>query len=146
MKRFTIIICAILITACGSRTLPAIKTYEDLAAAYKAAHDAKDISRIGDLIYWGSITGKDRSATLEGIKRNTFLYDTVTETKITDAEKDIKLENDIHRFPFAPEKNLEVIFSPVKSKGVEVDRSTNYYLAMKDGKPYIILRSEPVKK
>ena len=146
MKRITIIICAVLFAACGSRPLLILKTYDDLAAAYKAAHDTKDISRIGELIYWGSMTKKDQSGMLENIEHNTFMYKTVAETNITDAEKDIVLENEVHRYPFAPEKNLEIVFTPLGNKGVDVVRSTNYYLGMKDGRPYILLMSEPVKK
>jgi hypothetical protein len=144
MKKAAIIFCAVLLIACGGGNSATPETYEDLAAAYRAAHEAKDLSRIGALVFWGSIPKEEQDAMLERIKHNTFDY-AVTGTKITDMAQGVDLQNDSYRFPLTPEKELSVDFKPLGGKSIGHARRSVYSLGMKDGRPYIVFMSEPVK-
>jgi hypothetical protein len=117
-------------------------SYDELRHGYSKAHELKHISRINDLIYWGSMPSDVKKRILDGIKK-TFSK-TIKKVELVNLSDDFEMKSGSYVYPFVPGKTLKVEFeNPGKKGGVLV--GTEYILGMKEGKVYILYRSEDAR-
>ena len=131
----------IMLCVCGSAPHPT--TYVEMVKAYRSAHKFKNISRIERLVYWGNMPDNSKKRILEGIEK-TFSK-TIEKMEIGSIPSDLEMKRGNQIFPFSPEKSLKVSYeNPGKRGGVLI--GTEYALGKREGKVYILYRSEDVPK
>jgi hypothetical protein len=141
MKSFSMVIFALLllIFSCG---IPHPTNFEELAGVYRMAHESKNRGLIDSMIYWGNIPEPDKKRIL-GTIEGTF-DKVIVAAQVGELDPDFSMISGDYTYPFAPEKTLKISYkNPGDEGGVLV--GMHYAVGMKDGKAYILYRSEDVK-
>jgi hypothetical protein len=134
-----IITALILIASCG---IPHPTNYEELAEVYRLAHETRNRGLIDSLIYWGNMPEPDKKRILSTIE-GTF-DKVIVAAEVEALDEDFRMISGDYIYPFAPEKTLKVSYkNPGDEGGVLV--GMHYTVGIKDGKAYILYRSEDVK-
>jgi hypothetical protein len=128
----------LLVFSCGVKH-PA--SFEELAQVYRMAHETKNIGLVESLIYWSNMPEPDKKRIL-GTIAGTF-QNVIVSAKTDELPDDFRMISGDYMYPFAPEKALIVSYkNPGDEGGVLI--GMNFTIGMKDGKAYILYRSEDV--
>ncbi|MBN1797338.1 MAG: hypothetical protein JW822_02095 [Spirochaetales bacterium] len=142
MKSLSLLFLAmtlLLIFSCGVKH-PA--SFEELAQVYRTAHETKNIGLIDSLIYWSNMPEPDKKRIL-GTIAGTF-ENVIVSAKTDELPEDFRMISGDYMYPFAPEKTLKISYKNPGDKG-GVLIGMNFTIGMKEGKAYILYRSEEVK-
>jgi len=141
MRSLSIIFIIIALAAIFSCGVKHPASFEELAQVYRMAHETKNIGLIDSLIYWGNMPEKDKKRILGGIEATFSKVIVAVET--AELAEDFSMISGDYIYPFAPEKSLKVSYkNPGDEGGVLV--GMHFTAGMKNGKAYILYRSEDV--
>lgn len=130
------LLCVVVCSGCAVKHP---ENYEEMAQAYQSAQKAKNIGKMNRLIFWGSMPADVQKRILNGYKDG---FDKkVVKVIIDELGEDFEMSRGDYIYPFPPEKEMKVSYeNPGNEGGVWVGSS--YFLGKKDGKVYILYRSE----
>ncbi len=133
-------LASLLLTGCAPEPHPA--TLADLVKAYRSAHEFKSTGGIDRLIFWGGMPQEDKARILSHITGS--FEKTISKAEIVDLESGFKMQAGTSIYPFPPEKTMRISFENPGDEGAQLV-GTEYSVGTKDGKAWILYRSEDAK-
>jgi hypothetical protein len=134
MKKYIAFAVILLTNAC--RTQPT--SYEELAKAYRSAHESESVADMDRLIWWGPSSPAEKESFLNDIYK-TFGA-TITRIEVTPPPTDVRIpRNDGFVFPVSPEKSLRVEYKQEGKPGTMALNGMTLNIAKKEGHAWIVI-------